>query len=99
MAPGVTQEGLRALQLGMSKEQVIAVLGAPLGEDHRRSDQVGLEYARKPSGIVISAFVRDTGLVLVAVHDVDQNKQCACSAGSCSETWFEKCAASIPSRP
>ena len=98
LAAGVTKEGLQALQLGMSEEQVRGILGAPLGED-RKPERVLLEYARKPSGFLISVVFHEDNLQLAVVIDARSDKNCSCRAASCPDTWLDKCATQLPSRP
>jgi hypothetical protein len=93
---------LRSLQLGMSQEQVMAILGKPLGEKPG-PDSLGLDYARKPSGLVISAVLQEDSLKMVVVVDVALKITCACrdlgSFGGCPDTWLDKCEAHLPARP
>jgi SmpA / OmlA family len=97
LAPGVTKEGLRSLQLGMSQAQVVAILGRPLGEK-RGAYNLELEYARKPSGLVISAVLYEDRLKMVVVVDVALNQNCTHLGGE-GDTWLDKCEAHIPARP
>jgi len=98
LAPGVTKEGLKALRPGMSREEVVGLLGPPL--DEKSSPYTaGLDYARKGSGMIVMAVIHSQrGLVLAVVQDLGLGKNCTCDERRCTDTWLDACAANLPSR-
>jgi hypothetical protein len=108
LAPGVTREGLRALQPGMTEEQVVALAGHPISSVRGTQGAV-LDYAHNSevrwgekfspiSGLLIWARFRESALVEVTVLDVDLNQTCKCKVEACSDKWLDACEKHLPSR-
>ena len=77
VADGVTAEGIKKIELGMSKEDVVAILGEPLEVDTNNFGNPNLIYA-KYSGVLYGTNFRihlGSNNCVVSVYSKDEGNQ------------------------
>jgi hypothetical protein len=107
IAPALTQATLAKIKPGMSREQLVQLLGEPLGKlpDAAIAGQVAYHYATPPM-VRLGSHARLLGGLTCIVDVQGEHVQtiwldargatCVCSDGECSAGWADKCRAAVP---
>ena len=109
VAPGLSRETAPKLTLGMSGEDVVALLGEPLPDVDPPDHSTGrLIYSRAAvlavgesdfimsPGLDVTVLLEDNALVSVRIIDTKRNRMCFCERDSCPTNWASQCLPSLP---
>lgn len=97
VAAGLTAESLPQVRLGMSRQELLQVLGPPLSERHRlltyaRSRRLSVGNYRAFQPTKDCAVLLVDGVVAEAYFvDAAANVRCSCRADACGEGWASEC--------